>query len=440
MIRHAAWACLRSGSEKPLRTVDRQARELGLDDRDRALLRRIVGDEVRRRGTLRALVRTFARGKPKPDLVAHLHVGLVQLLFLDKVPDHAAVSETLRAVHDTLGPSKVKYANAVLREVARARREGLSGDSRRDLFDRDLHFDRDVFHAADEHPLLWAEDVLSLPAALMRRWTNRYGREEAERLARLALAEPALSVRVVRGAREELAAELDDAGVPSSAGVDPSILLCPSDAGAALVASAAFREGRVTVQGQTAMRAARLVEPREGELLLDLCAAPGGKAAVLAEPGARVLACDVEAHKLTRLRGTLERLRPAGRVWTIASDGARPATAAPFDGVLVDAPCSNTGVLAARPSARWRYGPQTQGSLAELQERLLASAAALVRPGGRLVWSTCSLEPEENERRVRAFVEERAEWSIEQEQAALPSAPPGPVDGGYACRLRRAGG
>jgi 16S rRNA (cytosine967-C5)-methyltransferase len=117
--------------------------------------------------------------------------------------------------------------------------------------------------------------------------------------------------------------------------------------------------------------------------------------------------------------------------------------------VLVDAPCSNTGVLAKRPSARWRFGPATRASLHELQQRLLREAAARVRPGGRLVWSTCSLEPEENSQLVRAFTEAHAGWEIEVEHEALPAAPApadarggtpaGPLDGGYRARLRRRG-
>ena len=160
MPRLAAWFCLRSGGPTPLRELDRVADERELDARDRALARRLVGTEIRRRGTLRALVHHFSRGKPKPDLATHLHLGLVQLFFLDRVPDHAAVSETLGAVRDSLGPSKVKYANAVLRNAARARCPGLSGDPRRDLVGRDLHLEEPIFQDPAEHPLLWFEDCL----------------------------------------------------------------------------------------------------------------------------------------------------------------------------------------------------------------------------------------------------------------------------------------
>ena len=124
MPRVRAWRILRSGSTTPLREVDRAADQAEMDPRDRALLRKLVGCEVRRRGTLRALVARFARGKPNADVAAHLRLGLVQLFFLDRVPVHAAVSETVRAARDTIGMGRSRYVNAVLRAVLRARRSG----------------------------------------------------------------------------------------------------------------------------------------------------------------------------------------------------------------------------------------------------------------------------------------------------------------------------
>ncbi|HVS10006.1 MAG TPA: transcription antitermination factor NusB [Planctomycetota bacterium] len=444
--RHAAWLLLRSGSETPLRDVGPVAESSGLDARDRAFLRRLVGTEVRRRGTLRALVRHFARGKPDIALSTHLHLGLTQLFFMDRVPDHAAVSETVGAVHHTLGPSKARYTNAVLRAALRERREGHSGDPRRDLPLRDLHFAEPVFRDPAEHPLLWAEDALSMPPAIMKRWTARFGEETARALALLALDEPPLSLRVVRGERDALQAELTEAGAPVRGGRHPSILLAPSSEVEPVLSSAAFSEGRITVQGETALLAAEALQPREDESLLDLCAAPGGKTAVLAASGARVSACDVGEEKLSLVRSTLRRLALEDRVRLLASDGTRSLPEGElFDAALVDAPCTNTGVLAQRPEARWRFGPSMKRSLLALQSRLLTEAAARVRPGGRLVWSTCSLDPDENERQVAAFLAANPTWSLDLQRESLPdtattqSEGRGPVDGGYFARLRHCG-
>ena len=440
MVRLAAYEVLRSGSDLPLREVDAAAERRELDARDRGLLRRIVGSEVRYRGTLLALVRHFARGKPNPDLAAHLRIGLCQLFLLDRVPDHAAVSETVRAAADTLGLSKARYVNAVLREAIRRRRPGSSGDPRRDLVGRDLHLEEPVFRDPTEHPLLWAEDALNLPAQLMKGWMKRMGREQAFALARELLTEPPLSLRCV-APRADVADELAALDVPAREGRHPSILLVDAEHTEAVLRSSSFTAGRVTAQGETALRAAELVGAREGERVLDACSAPGGKTAVLAGAGAFVVAADDDERRLARVADTAARLHVTDRV--VLRPGEPQAILAwepdGFDAVLVDAPCSNTGVLAQRPGARWRYGPQSRRSLAELQRRLLLQAAEAVRPGGRLVWSTCSLEPEENERRVAELLEQDPRFELETELSALPAPrdPAGPVDGGYAARLRR---
>jgi len=433
--RLVAWEVLRSGAPTPLRLVDPFSARAGLEARDRALVRRLVGIEIRRRATLRALVRAFARGKPNPDLVAHLHLGLTQLFFLDRIPDHAAIHETSAAVHTTSGPSKVRYVNAILRSALRARVAGQVGDPTRDLVGRDLSLQEPVFHDPQEHPFLWAEDALSLPAPLAKRWTKRYGRERMEELARLALDEAPLSIRVAADDVSAVRVELASTGLDPRATEHERVFLLASQDVEALGATDAFRRGAVTVQGESALRAAELCGARAGERILDLCAAPGGKTAVLAASGADVVALDKSPGRLARLRETIERLGVAERVDVIAADGAQ-GLAGTFDAVLVDAPCSNTGVLAQRPEARWRFGPAAQRELALVQTRLVDEAAERVRPGGRLVWSTCTLEPEENRQRVRAFLERHPGWTSEHEIEALPAAG-GPIDGGYAARLTR---
>lgn len=440
MTRILAWEVLRSGSTTPTREVDRVAVEAGLEPHDRGLLRRMVLTEVRRRGTLQALTKRFARGRPSRDLSAFLRLGFVQLFFLDRVPDHAAVSETVRAAGRSLGLTKGRYVNAVLRAALRERREEVSGDPRRDLVGRPISFVEPIFADPEEHPFLWAEDALSMPAPLMKRWVKRYGREEAFELARACLDDPRLSLRVVRGEREALRAELAEEGAPTECGEHSCVLTTGPEVLDKVLASRSLAEGRLTVQGEAALRAAELCEAGEGERWLDLCAAPGGKTAVLAATGARVVACDTSAEKLARLTETLERLGHGDRVESVVLEDSRPPGADGFDGALVDVPCTNTAVLARRPEARWRWGPKTRASLGGLQTRLLADAAARVRPGGKLVYSTCSLEPDENRQRIAAFLEANAGWALEAEFDTFPHpiAPEGPVDGGYAARLRRA--
>ncbi|MFT4538905.1 MAG: 16S rRNA (cytosine967-C5)-methyltransferase [Planctomycetota bacterium] len=445
MARETAWHLLRSGSDTPMRLVDSFAHEAGLEPRDRGLMRKIVGTEVRRRGTLRALVKHFSNGKPSIEMATHLRVGFAQLFFLDQVPVHAAVSETVRATTNTLGQSKGRYVNAVLRTALRARRPGHSGDARCDIVGRDWHLDEPIFHNPEEHPFLWAEDALSVPAPLMKRWGKRLGREAAFELGRIYLEEPDIALRVMAGEREAVIADLAAVDVEARPSSHAASLLVPAGSASAVLGLAAFKEGRLTIQGESAQSAAELMQAREGERILDLCAAPGGKTAVLLQAGANVVAADSNANRLEMLRSGLERFGYAdGRLETVVSDGTAELVAdtAKFDGVFVDVPCSNTGVLGARPGARWRFGPLGQRNLGELQTRLLSEAAERVAPGGRLVYSTCSIEPDENQYRVREFLANSPEFELEVDHSATPAAPgsSGPVDGGFAARLRRKDG
>ena len=412
-----------------------------------SLVRRLVGTEIRRRGTLRALLEAYARPRPKSDLALIMRLGLAQMFFMDRIPPHAVLSETVDAASRLLGVSKGRAVNAVLRNVLRARGEGRTGDPTRDVFDRPWHLAEPVFRDPDEHPSLWAEDALSMPAALHKRWAKRYGHDEADRLSRLALEEPALSLRVTGTTRRDVvAAELEAAGAPVRDGQHPRVLLVDPENTSIALGSAAFTEGRCTVQGEAALRAAELVGAQPGMRVLELCAAPGGKTAVLAEAGAEVLATDRSLRRLAKLPAGLARLAqssPGARVQLAVCEGdsaLRPGSAL-FDGVLVDVPCSNTGVLAARPEARWRFGPASLRSLVEEQERLLVAAMAHVRVGGVLVHSTCSLEPEEGGQLLRRLVGEHPQFELQDEIATLPNAVTagGPLDGGYAARLVRRG-
>lgn len=439
-VRVLAWRILREQHATPLRLAEAVAERAKLSGRDRRLLVTLVGLELRRRGTLQTLVRHFSRGKADTAVGAHVALGLIQAFLLDRIPDHAVVAESVRAARITLGERHGRTVEITLRAALGSRMRGHTGDARRDLPLRDIAFANSVFHDPKEHPLLWAEEALSMPVPIMKRWLKRYGEERAFALARGVLEEPDLSVRVVQGEREAVRAELVALEIEARDGAHDRILLVPRRRAARFLASLPFTEGRVTVQGETALRAAELVEARAEERVLDLCAAPGGKTAVLAAAGARVVARDVDDKRLARVTSTLARLKLATNVELSPGRGTEGLAPEAFDAVLVDAPCSNTGVLGKRPGARWRFSSASQAELGAIQAALLADGAGCVRPGGRLVYSTCSIEPEENQRRVKAFLEARADFALEAELELLPDTrgPRGPLDGGYAARLRRA--
>ena len=171
---------------------------------------------------------------------------------MDRVPDHAVVSETVRVVGDTLGPSKVRYVSGVLHAALRSRLPGHSGDPARDLVGRDLHLAEPLFRDPVVHPHLWAEDALSIPSTLMKRWTKRFGREASEGLGRYFLTEPPLVLRVAHGERGAILTELEALDVAARAGNRAGSIVCSSEFTSAVMSSDAFQAGRITVQGETA--------------------------------------------------------------------------------------------------------------------------------------------------------------------------------------------
>ncbi len=348
---------------------------IGIDlaPRDEALARAIAVVTFRRFGTIRkALAGRLAQGLPKETpALALLATGAAQVLFLD-VPDHAAVDVTVGLAR---GERRLAHLagliNAVLRRIVRER-EAILGES---------------------DPL-----GVDTPAWLAERWRRRYG-AEAALIAEAHRHGAPLDVSVKSdppGWAERLGGELLPTG---------SVRLTERTAVPDLPG---YAEGAWWVQDAAAALPATLLQARPGERVLDLCAAPGGKTAQLASAGAEVLAVDRSEPRLKRLRENMARLRL--RVDTKAIDALK-LDEAPFDAVLLDAPCSATGTIRRHPDVPWTKRELDLARLAELQTRLIDKAAALTRPGGRLVFCTCSLEPEEGERQVAAFLDRNAAFA-----------------------------
>lgn len=364
----AVEAVLQSGH--PLEeTLERLTR--GLEERDRALARMLAATTLRRLGSLRALLRALLeRGIPDKARRVEilLLVGAAQILFMD-VPDHAAVGTTVSLVGEQASTAGFKgLANAVLRRIAREGRALLP-------------------------------DVADQPEWLVEGWTAAYGRALGEAITR-ALAREAPLDLTAKGDAAALAEKLGGRLLPTG-----SIRLVEAGNVTAL---AGFNEGEWWVQDAAAALPALLLHPAAGMTIADLCAAPGGKTAQLAAAGARVVAVDRSAPRLRRLKANMARLNLA--VDIVEADATR-LKAGPFDAVLIDAPCSATGTIRRHPEVAWTKAPADIASLAALQTRLLAHAADLVKPGGVLVYSTCSLEPEEGERQVEAFLNARPDFS-----------------------------
>ncbi len=342
-----------------------------LEPADAALARAIAVATFRRLGQIRfVLAERLDKGLPvgKPRLLALLATGCAQILDLS-VPDHAAVDCAVRlAKADQRTAGFTGVVNAVLRRVARER-----------------------------EAILAAADPLggNTPDWLARRWVASFGPERAAAIAKAHLTSAAIDLTPRREDEAQRWAETLGATL-----LPTGSLRLPPD-GAAIPALAGFGEGAWWVQDAAAAIPARLLGVTEGERVLDLCAAPGGKTMQLASRGATVTALDRSAPRLERLRENLARIGLTAEV-TVADATAYQAE--PFDAVLLDAPCSATGTIRRHPDVAWIKEEADIARLAQLQARLLDRAATLVRPGGRLVYCTCSLEPDEGEAQVAAFL------------------------------------
>ena len=353
------------------RPLDEQleSRDLAeLPDRDRALVRRMVATVLRRLGTLRHLIAAFTeKGLPAnaPRVESALLIGATQILFLD-VADHAAVDLSVRLVQ--ANRKSARYAGLVNAVLRRAVREGP-----RRLAEIDAA-------------------LIDTPEWLMQRWIARYGETTARAIASANAQEPALDLTVKSDA-DGWAERLGGRVLPTGT--------VRVDAHGLVSQLTGFEEGAWWVQDAAAALPARLLGDIGGTSVADLCAAPGGKTAQLAVAGARVTAVDRSEQRLRRLRENLLRLKLDADV--VTADAAQ-WQGGPFDAVLIDAPCSSTGTIRRHPDIPWLKHEGDLKALTGLQARLLDRAAELVRPGGLLVYCTCSLEPEEGEDAIAALL------------------------------------
>jgi 16S rRNA (cytosine967-C5)-methyltransferase len=361
------------GQERPPALDDAVAQAVrteALAPADAALARAIAVATFRRYGLIRtALAARLAQGLPaaKPHLTALLATATAQILDLS-VPDHAAVDLAVRlAKADSRTAHLAGLVNAVLRRIAR---------------------ERDAILAEGADAL-----AVDTPAWLARRWVAAYGAERAGLIAQAHRAGAAIDL-TLRGEPADWAERLGAATLPTGS------LRLPEN-GPPIPDLPGFREGAWWVQDAAAAIPARLLAPEPGARVLDLCAAPGGKTLQLAAAGARVTAVDRSAPRLERLRENVARL---GLAVEIVVADALGLESQDHDAVLLDAPCSATGTIRRHPDVAWIKAEADIARLAALQSKLLDRAAGLVRPGGHLVYCTCSLEPEEGEAQIAAFL------------------------------------
>ena len=390
-----------------------------LEARERRWVHEAVYGAIRLRGRLDYLLdQQLDKGiesVPLP-LLRVLRFGTYQLLYMGSVPSYAAVSQSAAQARRIGGPKGVGLVNAVLRAVGK-----VGGNVER--FPR---FDVDSV----AHLCTWG----SHPRWLVDRWVAYYGPEGARSIVEAGNRTPALFFRPVGVSLGRAMEMLGGSGHDVSMGPPSSdtLRLGPNTDPTAVLDTVPG-----IIQDPAASRTANFVQVEVGERVADLCAAPGGKAIVLAAGGGWVIGSDPSRVRAERLRGSLRRLGLAERV--VLARGEAP----PFrsvDRVLVDAPCTGTGTLSRHPDARWRLGPESPAELGRVQSRILDGAGTIVRPGGHLVYATCALEPEENEQVVERFLETHPDFVLDGSEAILQLVPgKGGTDGAYAARLRRKG-
>lgn len=359
---------------------------------DRAFVQDLVYTTVRRFRALRSVLGKLVAKWPKGEMEALLLVGGAQILYMPDVPDFAAVNETVTAAKSCPNKSVAKVVNGVLRNLIRRRGE----------FEEYLR----------TAPLAERE---SFPNGLVNRWTERYGEDGAEKLCKWhnSPSETWLAYRP---------------GAP-----EPFVRL---PHGKRVSEVEGFSEGAFIVQDPATAGAVELLDVKPGMKVLDCCSAPGGKTIQCAwrlggpANGARLVAQEVNP---ARRRVLSENLRRVGQGWVEAV--AKVEEGALFDRVLADVPCSNTGVLRRRPDARWNWTKEHLAELVKLQAEIFAMAAEHVAPGGLLVYSTCSNEPEENEGQIAAFLDAHPDFEEVGRRESVPFE--SGRDGAFACALRR---
>lgn len=429
--------------------LNKALRENDLAPRDAALATELVNGTLRLRNRLDWVLAQYVRSgldELNPWILNLLRMGLYQIQYLDRIPPHAVVDESVKLARKHGHSGTAALTNAVLRKILH------DGDAVPDPHDITTDPDADPeSEPEDAGPAYRLSVTGSHPRWLVERWLRRFGDDETQALLQADNEAPALGLRVnsARTDRETLRRALAAHGVEAKPGPYSKHALVV-EGNLVPTGVPEFAQGHFFVQDESETLVTELLAPAEGETVLDLCAAPGGKATHIQElRGSRgaVVAVDAQGNRLARVAENVRRLG-LERVYPVRADGESLALARPVDRVLVDAPCSGLGVLRRRADARWRKTEASLRALLPLQAGLLEAGAGHVRPGGVLVYSVCSFEPEEGRRHIDRFLAAHPEFALEPAGDFLPSEVVTEgclllyphrhgTDGAFAARLRR---
>jgi 16S rRNA (cytosine967-C5)-methyltransferase len=405
--------------------LERAFEDASMSPADRGLCQELVYGIVRRQATLDWLIARKTDGRDqKAALQNLLRLGLYQIFWLDRIPPHAAVHETVElAKQEGFGP-QAGFINAILRGYLRE-----ADTTRKTLAD-----------LKTSNPAVG----FSHPQWLVEKWHARYGEERTRQLLEWNNTPPKTFARVntlktdatklIEKWREENV-EYDFVRRDFLSGPDLEAIIFELKSHPPIASLESFRNGWFYIQDPGTLLAPLELAPRAGETVLDLCAAPGGKTTFMAQQirnEGKIIACDVSAERLKLIQENCQRLGVTC-VETIQNSELNIQNSK-FDRILIDAPCSNTGVLRRRVDLRWRVTPQEISRLQQAQLDLLNLSAPMLKPGGILVYSTCSLEPEENATVIKEFLSTHKNFTLELERELLPFT--NNVDGAFVARLK----
>ncbi len=416
------------------------AKEPGMDSRDKGLATELVYGSIKYRGRLDWVLNHYAKpkvSKMDPWIRNILREGLYQLMFLDKIPPSAAVNEAVNLAKIYGKRGSEKFVNGVLRSAQR----GMA----------DLEYPH-----RGKQPVGYLSVTYSFPDWIVGRWYKAYGLKKAEAMCQYFNAPAPLWVRTntLKISPEALKSQLEEQGlaVTISQRIPEGLRI---DSAVHLYELALFQEGYFTVQDESSMHVGRAADPKSGQRVLDVCSAPGGKTTHMAQlmhNSGQIVACDIHPHRLDLINENCKRLGITN-VQTQLQDGEHLAEAfdQDFDVVLVDAPCSGLGVLGRRADARWSKQPADIAELSHLQQSILGQAAQVTKPGGSLVYSTCTMTDEENIQVVEHFLAEHEDFVLDDGLAGawLGTEPPAGMvqflpfadgmDGFFIVKFRRKG-
>jgi 16S rRNA (cytosine967-C5)-methyltransferase len=377
-----------------------------------------------------------------------LRPAVYELVYCPWTAEYAIVNESVEIAKKTAGRKQAAFVNAVLRQITRHlknREAELKNTEQKKVVPQNemkgCLFDAEILPEIEEHTIDYFSLVFSLPSWLIKNWLEEYGPDTTRQICFASNRRPKIWIRpnLLKTTIEKVTEKLEKSGIEYQLSEEKTMVQIKG--GSAVKKLPGFSDGEFTIQDLTAAQAVCMLNPEPGGRILDLCAAPGTKTTQLAErtfDKAEIVATDISTERLKMVVENIKRLgiksvtiKPYEEIEKEAQESGL------FDSILLDVPCSNTGVLCKRIEVRFRITPDAIEKLSKTQLGLLKSAVNLLKPNGKICYSTCSIQPEENSLLVRKFLDANKDFKLETEKLVLPSAKAPDHDGGYIAIITR---